>query len=94
MRRIAQDFAIDLVKERAFELGKQEWLVDPGAVRRSKPSTSEAATSLSSRSTRISALPPQKKKKKLFHFFLWLDATGNVLYLTYSSEKDEQHAGG
>jgi len=51
MRRIAQDFAIDLVKERTFELGKQEWLVDPGAVRRSKPSASEAATSLSSRST-------------------------------------------
>ena len=25
----AQDFAVDLVKERALELGKQEWLGDP-----------------------------------------------------------------
>jgi hypothetical protein len=25
----AQNFAVDLVKERALELGKQEWLADP-----------------------------------------------------------------
>jgi hypothetical protein len=25
----AQNFAVDLVKERALELGKQEWLNDP-----------------------------------------------------------------
>jgi len=25
----AQNFAVDLVKERALELGKQEWLDDP-----------------------------------------------------------------
>jgi len=29
MRLIAQNLAIDLVKERALELGKQEWSVDP-----------------------------------------------------------------
>jgi hypothetical protein len=28
MRLVAQNIAIDLVKERALELGKQEWLVD------------------------------------------------------------------
>lgn len=28
-RLIAQNLVIDLVKERALELGKQEWLVDP-----------------------------------------------------------------
>ena len=28
-RLAVQNFAIDLVKERALELGKQEWLVDP-----------------------------------------------------------------
>jgi hypothetical protein len=26
---IAQNFAVDLVKERALELGRQEWLEDP-----------------------------------------------------------------
>jgi len=47
-------------------------------------------------SERMNKCPPHTKKGGVFffHFILWLDATGNVLYLTYSSEKDEQHAGG
>ena len=35
----AQNFAVDLVKERALELGKREWLEDPwGRLRRSSVS--------------------------------------------------------
>ena len=63
MRLIAQNLAIDLVKEGAFELGKEKWLVDPWG-RAKKQTLRDQHTE----SERMNKCPPQKKKQKKYFF--------------------------